>query len=407
MGELRVLLSAYACEPGRGSEPGLGWGWVNAQADACALTVVTRANNRAAIEAAVGRGEVSQSVRWRYLDLPRVAQAAKKMPLGIHGYYALWQRELARHAPDIVTADGIDVAHHVTFMSPQYSGIESLGCPSVLGPVGGFQRVPDGFQKVLGADAASAIRSGRNAALTRSRSWRRFIQRVGHVFAANIDTMETVSSYRSGPTELLQIPVTHDVETWPESKGSHPDPYFVWSGIHVRWKGLELGLRSFAELRRRKVASGATLRITGQGPATRRFMKLAGDLGLGDAVRFEGMLPRDKYLRLLAGARGYLFTSLRDTTGVALLEAMALGTPCVVLATGGPAAIATDDTCVLVHPTSIPATIQGFAHGMERLLNDGAWAAQLGRAAAERTQAEFSWSAVAGRAREVYRGLVE
>jgi hypothetical protein len=26
-GSLRILLSVYACEPGKGSEPGVGWRW--------------------------------------------------------------------------------------------------------------------------------------------------------------------------------------------------------------------------------------------------------------------------------------------------------------------------------------------------------------------------------------------
>ena len=26
---MKILISAYACEPGKGSEPGVGWRWVN------------------------------------------------------------------------------------------------------------------------------------------------------------------------------------------------------------------------------------------------------------------------------------------------------------------------------------------------------------------------------------------
>ena len=27
MKKLKILMSAYACEPGKGSEPGVGWRW--------------------------------------------------------------------------------------------------------------------------------------------------------------------------------------------------------------------------------------------------------------------------------------------------------------------------------------------------------------------------------------------
>ena len=51
----RILLSAYACEPVKGSEPGVGWNWVRQLSQFAELWVLTRANNRASIEAAVSR----------------------------------------------------------------------------------------------------------------------------------------------------------------------------------------------------------------------------------------------------------------------------------------------------------------------------------------------------------------
>ena len=50
---LRVLVSAYACEPGRGSEPGVGWHWVREIARFNEVWVITRMNNRKAIETAL------------------------------------------------------------------------------------------------------------------------------------------------------------------------------------------------------------------------------------------------------------------------------------------------------------------------------------------------------------------
>ena len=47
----KILVSAYACEPGKGSEPGVGWNWVNGYAErGYEVHVITRANNKMAIE---------------------------------------------------------------------------------------------------------------------------------------------------------------------------------------------------------------------------------------------------------------------------------------------------------------------------------------------------------------------
>lgn len=44
---MRVLVSAYACTPGRGSEPGAGWEWAAAAARENWVLLLTRSNNRA------------------------------------------------------------------------------------------------------------------------------------------------------------------------------------------------------------------------------------------------------------------------------------------------------------------------------------------------------------------------
>jgi hypothetical protein len=44
--KLKVLVSAYACEPNRGSEPEVGWQWIQQLARFYEVWIITRANNR-------------------------------------------------------------------------------------------------------------------------------------------------------------------------------------------------------------------------------------------------------------------------------------------------------------------------------------------------------------------------
>ncbi len=70
---MKVLVSAYACEPGKGSEPGAGWNWVVAAARQHELCVLTRANNRESIEAALEHRDqaIDYSLQFaRGLDAP-------------------------------------------------------------------------------------------------------------------------------------------------------------------------------------------------------------------------------------------------------------------------------------------------------------------------------------------------
>ena len=66
---LKVLMSAYACEPGRGSEPEVGWQWAFQMARFHEVTVVTRANNRAVIDRALADYPGAKP-EFIYYDLP-------------------------------------------------------------------------------------------------------------------------------------------------------------------------------------------------------------------------------------------------------------------------------------------------------------------------------------------------
>ena len=58
MRRLRVLVSAYACEPAKGSEPGVGWRIAREMARYHEVWVLTRTNNRPSIAAALDRDPI-------------------------------------------------------------------------------------------------------------------------------------------------------------------------------------------------------------------------------------------------------------------------------------------------------------------------------------------------------------
>src|SRR6266511_405878 len=90
MRRLKVLISVYACEPDKGSEPGVGWNWVKQIARFHEVWAITRANNRDPIERELAK-QPMPNVRWVYFDLPKWSRFWKKGPRGVHLYYYLWQ----------------------------------------------------------------------------------------------------------------------------------------------------------------------------------------------------------------------------------------------------------------------------------------------------------------------------
>src|SRR3954453_14891054 len=102
---MKLLVSAYACEPGKGSEPAVGWNWVQALVRrGYEVHVITRSNNRAAIESDAGSRQ--RTLTFHYYDLPGWARAWKRRAGGIYVYYLLWQMGAYRLARRLHAVEG-------------------------------------------------------------------------------------------------------------------------------------------------------------------------------------------------------------------------------------------------------------------------------------------------------------
>ena len=149
----QILLSAYACEPDRGSEPAVGWSWaVELARSGHQVWVLTRAGNRAAIER-----RPSSNVNFIYYDLPRWMQMWRTGFAGKRLYYVLWQWFAARHIRKLFPEMPFDVVQHVTYVSVRYpSFMGSLGIPFYFGPVSGGEKVPARLRKGFPPRGAAA-----------------------------------------------------------------------------------------------------------------------------------------------------------------------------------------------------------------------------------------------------------
>src|ERR1700691_1829817 len=112
----KILVSAYSCSPNAGSEPGIGWNWAQSiAADGHAVTVITRAINRANIEM-FSTGKCSNP-KFVFHDLSALAQTIYQLPFENYMYYLLWQYTAARRALELHRADNFDQVQNVTWGS--------------------------------------------------------------------------------------------------------------------------------------------------------------------------------------------------------------------------------------------------------------------------------------------------
>jgi glycosyltransferase involved in cell wall biosynthesis len=100
---------------------------------------------------------------------------------------------------------------------------------------------------------------------------------------------------------------------------------------------------------------------------------LAGRLGVEKKVRFEGPVARQDLLDRLATSGALLHVALHEEAGLAVAEALALGTPVVCLDHGGPAELVrrwASSPSIAVPPTDRGTTERRLAEAVDRFLSD-------------------------------------
>jgi glycosyltransferase involved in cell wall biosynthesis len=401
-----VLLSAYACRPGAGSEPAIGWNVALEVAKHHDVWVLTRASHRSAIEATLATAPVAH-LRFVYYDLPTWARWWKRGGRGVTAYAYLWQLGIQGVARRLQQEVGFDVAHHVTFArywAP--SGVASLGIPFVWGPVGGGESAQTAFRSRSGARGRGfeGLRDVARWAGERDPLVRRTAQQSRVALATTDATAARMRALGA-----------HDVRTRPAvalsleelERQQRPEPRtgvrFVSVGRLVAWKAFDLGLEAFAAA----ALPDAEYWVVGNGPQRGRLEALAAALGVTDRVRFLGALPRDATLARIRSATALVHPSLHDSGGFVCLEAMAAGTPVVCLDVGGPGALVTDEAGVKVAADDPVRAIGAMAEAMRRLADDDEYRGRLGAAGRRRVQEAFTWAGHAQNLIACYETAIE
>jgi glycosyltransferase involved in cell wall biosynthesis len=401
---LRILLSVYACEPGKGSEAGVGWHWAVEMARlGHRVSVLTRLNNRDLIEAALAAPEASAyagNLKFIYCDLPAWARWWKRNGRGVHLYYVLWQWLAYRVARRAHRSLPFDAVHHLTFGVLRHPSLMGrLGIPFVAGPLGGGEVTPPLLRR----------------ALPRPSRWSEWLRDMANLVCrydplvramyrdADVILCKTPASLAWLPAHcrprarcLLEIGVDAKPQAGKVAPSVRGPLRLLYVGRFLSWKGMDIGLRAVARLRARGI--GVTLTLIGKGPEGERWRALAAASGIEDAVTWVEWMKQDELMKTYATFDALLFPSLHDSSGNVVLEALSHGLPVVCLDVGGPAEIV-DETCGMRVGTSgktVEQVVEALARSLDTLSARPEWCAALRDGARQRASA-FAWETVVGR----------
>ena len=181
-----------------------------------------------------------------------------------------------------------------------------------------------------------------------------------------------------------------DLAAFPFTAPADRAPVIAAVGRLVEKKGFEDLLEAVALLRAR--GREVSVQLVGTGPLASALAAQVGRLGLQDAVTMTGALTQDEVRTVVGGAAVFAAPCVvgadgnRDGLPTVLLEAMALGTPCVATpVTGIPEVLRDEETGLLV-PERDP---EALAAALDRLLGDAGLRTRLATGARHRIEVDF------------------
>jgi glycosyltransferase involved in cell wall biosynthesis len=393
--KLRILLSAYACEPNQGSEPGMGWNWALEIARlGHEVHVLTRANNVDAIKRGLAEQDGLRLHIYGY-DLPRWARWWKKGPRGVLLYYLLWQWGAYRRARKLHSDLRFDLAHHITFAvfrHPSFMG--RLGIPFVFGPTGGGEYAPPGLLRNLPwrFRVVERLRRLANSAASVDPLVRSTFRQSMLVFYKTPETLEQIpAAFHQSCIRIQDVAV--DKNGLAEIPAAGKKPRFLFAGRLLYWKGIHLALLAMAEVLRH--VPDAELTVVGDGRDRAWLNDVARQLGIEQAVEWRGQLPRQELIGLYGSHMAFVFPSLHDSGGTAVMEALSQGLPVICLDIAGPGAIlpANCGFKIVARERTEEQVVFALAEAMKQIARDSALRREL--AANALTEAgKLTWESV-------------
>ena len=148
------------------------------------------------------------------------------------------------------------------------------------------------------------------------------------------------------------------------------------------------------------------LRVLGEGPSKNRWQRLARLLGVERNITWIGHEPLEEHVRRYWWADVFVFTSLRDTTGTVVLEALGARVPVICLDHQGVRDAVTDDCGIKIPVTNLREVIARLREAIVSLARDTAERERLGRGAVQRAK-HYLWSRQAEEIVAVYDRVLE
>lgn len=377
---MKVLICAYACIPDRGREEGFGWNNAIQIAQLGHEVWVITLNAAKCLENPLSNIPNLHFVNVAYPILKHVPEGRYKY-LHFLRYFA-WKVKAEQVARQLDKEHNFDIVHHLTIASLQGGPLfTNLNKPLVFGPIGGGQTAPVNFKKYfLGSWFDESLRSFINLQLMALNPFlRKALKKCNLVLATNQETVQLSQKMTAKNVQLFL-----DSGLPPEYFAIEPPRRVESSELRLLWlsrieprKGLFLALEALSKV---NPTIPFKLTIIGDGSLDSYVTQWIKQFNLVTKVDYRGSLPWTEVQNAYLNNDVFLFTSLRDSYGSVLLEAMSQALPIITLNHHGARDFVPNKGAIKVPMIKPDETVAALAQAVEYMYKNPQERLEMGRA---------------------------
>lgn len=401
-----ILISAYACETGRGGEGEIAWRIVHELAAVHDVIVITRANLKDTHAASFAVSPQPMGLSFEYYDLPWIFRFYKKGKRFFLLYYYLWQIGVGLRARKLNRKQKIDLLHHLTGgMDWMPSGLSLCPGPFVWGPVGSEDTHPVILGHLsLKSRLKDKLRVAVRWALRNLDPFTRITaERADVVLSHTPETLPTRLASKVLPSTQTGI-VDHPSLAKPKADLSRGERLrLIYAGELKDWKGARMALD--ASLTAFEIGVDADLTVIGDGPLRAEMKAVAQAHPRGNQVQFLGKLRMEQLVQALHDSDLLLYPTFHHGLATIVLQAMLTRLPIICIegdATGRTVGKEAGIT-VSLHADEQPAEV--LARAIAELAGDEPRRANLAHAAREIALERYAYDALSARISKIYLDL--
>lgn len=420
----KVLITAYAVNPYKGSEDGIAWNIIEQMSRHNQVIAITRENNQVAIEKYISTQpkNVESQLQFEYFDLPSWMRFWKKGSRGALLYHYIWHLAVIFYIWKKQFA--FDLAHHLNFnndWTPSFLWL--LGKPFVWGPIGHHPKIPLDYIRPYGKKAV-LLEQLKWAVKKCFWTFDPFLKitkwKAEKIIALNSSVREVLNIKGD---KLVVIPAAgteqprkadcqsatnHTLTDWqsvlPQTKFT-----ILSIGRLVALKGFDITIDAFAKFYKSLPEAdqkNTQLVLIGKGPQKTFLAQKIKEYNLPlYSILYFDWMDRAALSEYYRAAQVFFFPS-HEGAGMVVPEALSYGVPVLCFDNVGPGELMNKSCGISVSYSNRIHSVQAFSDALTRLYLNTEYRDTLSKNAFQRFEDQFTWEGKGLVIQEVYESVI-